>query len=266
MAEKDAPKTAVPKTAAEPPKPVHIGGESLVDRLLPHVKKIIVGTIVLAVILTVVFAIRWFSDRKQIQATEELDRALEIARQPIVAKDDKPDPKDPKDPKAAKDAKDPKDAKKPGFASDKDRATAVLAAPGLEVAGPAYRGGLLFDVGKFDEAIAAYKTGVANKTIEGVLCREGLGLALEAKASADKDPAARQKGFEEALAAFAAMQPDEAGVRRAYALYHQGRMQLLLGKRAEAKALFESAKQANKDPGSEIAEAIEKRLATLGAS
>jgi hypothetical protein len=42
-------------------------------------------------------------------------------------------------------------------------------------------------------------------------------------------------------------------------------MQMLLGKRAEAKALFESAKQANKD-GGEIAEAIEKRLAALGAT
>lgn len=248
MAEKDSPKTAVPRTAAEPPTPVHIGGESLIDRLLPHVKKIIVGTIVLAVVLTVVFAARWFSDRKQIEATEQLDHTLEIARQPIRGTDEKPDPK------------------KPSFASDKERATAVLAGQGLEIAGPAYRGGLLLDAGKFDDAIAEYKKGIAGKAIAGVLAREGLGLALEAKASAEKDPAARQKGFEEALAAFATMQTDEAGPRRAYALYHQGRMQLLLGKRAEAKALFESAKQANKDPGGEIAEAIERRLASLGAT
>jgi len=99
-----------------------------------------------------------------------------------------------------------------------------------------------------------------------VLSREGLGLALEAKASAEKDPAARQKGLEEALAAFNAMQPDEAGARRAYALYHQARIQLLLGKRADAKALFEKAKTANKDADREIADLIEKRLAALGAS
>ena len=241
MAEKDASK------AAEPPKPVHVGGESIVDRLLPHLKKIIVGTIVLAVVLSAIFAVRWFKDRKLMAATDQLDRALEIARQPIRSKDDKPDPK------------------KPSFASDKERATAVLAAQGLESAGAAYRGGLLLDAGKIDDAIAEYRKGLADKTVQGVLCREGLGMALEAKAAGEKDPAARQKGYEDALAAYVAVQPDEAGLRRAYALYHQGRMQMLLGKRTEAKALFESAKQANKD-GGEIAEAIEKRLAALGAT
>jgi tetratricopeptide (TPR) repeat protein len=228
---------------------VHIGGESLVDRLLPHVKTIIVVFIVAAVVATVVIAVRWFGDRKQIAATEQLDQTLVIAREPIRGADEKPDPK------------------KPSFASEKERATAVLAGSGLDVAGPAYRGGLLFDVGKFDEAIAEYRKGAADKAIEGVLCREGLGMALEAKAAAEKDPTARQNGLEAALAAFVAMQPDENGARRAYALYHQGRMQLLLGKRAEAKAAFESAKAAaNKEPDSEIAQAIEKRLATLGAS
>jgi len=242
MAAKDVSK------AAEPPKPVHVGGESLIDRLLPHLKKIIVGTIVLAVLLTTIGAVRWFRDRKQMAATDQLARALEIAREPIRGKDEKPDPK------------------KPSFASDKERAVAVLAANGLEAAGAAYRGGLMLDAGKIDDAIAEYRKGLADKTIEGVLCREGLGMALEAKASAEKDPTARQKGFEEALAAFAAMQPDEGGLRRPYALYHQGRMQLLLGKRSEAKALFESAKQANKEAGGEISEAIEKRLAALGAT
>jgi predicted negative regulator of RcsB-dependent stress response len=98
------------------------------------------------------------------------------------------------------------------------------------------------------------------------LCREGIGLAIEAKATAGKDSAARQKGLEEALAAFVAMQPDEAGPRRAYALYHQGRIQLLLGKRAEAKAQFEAAKTANKDGDRELMEMVEQRLAALGAS
>ena len=99
----------------------------------------------------------------------------------------------------------------------------------------------------------------------GVLSREGLGIALETKALAEKDNAARQKGLEEALAAFTAEQPDEAGMRRAYALYHQGRIQQTLGKRAEAKALFEKAKAAVKNDH-DLAELVEKRLAALGAS
>lgn len=245
MAEKDVSKPA------EPPKPVHIGGESFIDRILPHLKKIIVATIVLAVVLSAIFTVRWFKERKQITATEKLDRVLEVAEQPIRGKDEKPEPN------------------KPSYANAKERAAAVLdaiAKQGTEAGGFAFRGGQLLDTGKPDEAITEYRKGVTDKTVEGLLCREGLGLALEAKAAAEKDPAVRQKGLEEALTAFVAMQPDDAGPRRAYALYHQARLQLLLGKRADARALFEKAKQANKEADHEIADLIEKRLAALGAT
>jgi tetratricopeptide (TPR) repeat protein len=244
MAEKDVSKPV------EPPKPVHIGGESLLDRLVPHMKQIIVAIVVVSAVLIVIFTIRWFRERGQIAATEKLDQVLEVAREPIRAKDEKPDPQ------------------KPSFGDSKERGTAVLselAKQGTDVGGHAFRGGQLMDAGKLDDAIAEYRLCIGDKTIEGVLCREGLGLALEAKALADKDPAAHQKGLEEALTAFTAMQPDEAGMRRAYALYHQGRIQQQLGKRAEAKALFEKAKAAIKNDH-DLADLVEKRLAALGAS
>lgn len=245
MAEKDASKPA------EPPKPVHVGGESFVDRILPHMKQIIVGIILIAVVLSAYFTVRWFGNRKEIAATEKLDKVLDIAQQPIRGKDDKPDPL------------------KPSHASVKERGTAVLdaiAKEGTDLAGHAFRAGQLLDAGKPDEAITEYKLGIADKTLEGLLCREGLGLALEAKAAGEKDATARQKGYEEALAAFVAMQPDEAGPRRAYALYHQGRLQQLLGKRDEAKALFEKAKTVNQQADHEIDDLVEKRLAALGAA
>jgi len=244
MAEKDA------SHPAEPPKPVHVGGESLLDRLLPHMKQIIIAIAVVSVVLIVIFTIRWFHERGEIAATKKLDQILEVAREPIRGKDDKPDPQ------------------KPSFGDPKDRGGAVLAEiakQGIDLAGHAFRAGELMDAGKIDDAIAEYKLGAGDKTIEGVLCREGLGLALEARAMAEKDSAARQKGLEEALAAFTAMQPDDAGLRRAYALYHQGRIQELLGKRAEAKSLFEKAKAATKNDH-DLAELVEKRLAALGAS
>jgi len=245
MAEKDVSKPA------EPPKPVHIGGETFLDRLVPHMKQIIIGIAAVAVVLIVIFTIRWLKERSQIAATRKLDQILEVARQPIRSKDEKPDPQ------------------KPSFGDTKERGAAVLAEiakQDTDVAGHAFRGGQLLDAGKVDDAIAEYRKGIADtKSIEGVLCREGLGLALEAKAAAEKDATARQKGLEEALAAFAAMQPDEAGQRRAYALYHQARMQQLLGKRAEAKSLFEKAKEANKNDH-DLADLVEKRLAALGAS
>lgn len=248
MADKDV---AKPK---EPPKPVHIGGESLLDRLLPHLKKIIVGIILVAVVLTIIFTIRYFKERKQIAATEQLIPVVAVADEP-VAPTEKPDPKAP-----------------PSFPGAKERAVAVLdtmTKQGTD-ATPAFKASMLFDAGKLDEAIDVYKKCIADtslaKQLDGVLCREGLGLAQEAKASADKDPAARQKGFEEALATFQSMQPDEAGPRRAYALYHTARMQLLLGKKDDAKATFQKAKEANKDQDREIADMIEKRLAALGAT
>jgi tetratricopeptide (TPR) repeat protein len=244
MAEKDVSKPV------EPPKPVHVGGETLLDRVLPHMKQIIIALAVISVVLVVIFTIKWIKERGQIEGTRKLDQILEVAREPIRAKDEKPDPQ------------------KPSFGDPKERGGAVLgeiAKQGTDVAGHAFRGGQLLDAGKVDDAIAEYRLGIADKTIEGVMCREGLGLALEAKALTEKDTAARQKGLEEALAAFTAMQPDEAGMRRAYALYHQGRIQQLLGKRAEAKALFEKAKAAIKSDH-DLADLVEKRLAALGAS
>jgi hypothetical protein len=248
MASKDDDAPAKPAKPAEPPKPVNIGGESFLDRIRPHIKQISVVLLGVVAIIAAVSVFRSCEDDKKIEATDQLATVLDIARRPIRAKDDKPDPK------------------KPSFASEKERAMTLLATPGIDAAGPCFRAGLLVDAGKLDEAIAEYKKGGAGKAIEAVLCREGLGLALETKAAGEKDPTARQKGLEDALAAFTAMQPDETGLRRAWALYHQGRIQLLAGKRAEAKASFDAAKTANKDGDRELGDLIDKRLAMLGAS
>src|SRR5215475_13998856 len=102
MAEKDVSKPA------EPPKPVHVGGESLLDRLLPHMKQIIIGIAVVSVVLIVIFTIRWIRERGQIEATKKLDQVLEVGREPIRNKAEKPDPQ------------------KPSFGDTKERGTAVL--------------------------------------------------------------------------------------------------------------------------------------------
>jgi tetratricopeptide (TPR) repeat protein len=246
------------KDSAKPgfsPKAVNVGGESLADRLMPHVKKILVMFIMVAVVISVVLIIRWRKNVKQEVATAKLGEVLDTARKQI-------------DPEAK-----PED--KEVFKSAKDRANAVLdsmAKTGAKGAA-SYHGGVLLDAGKLDEAIAAFKEGEAKPDIEGVLCREGLGLALEAKAMAEKDATARQKGLEEALAAFTAMQPEETGPRRAHALYHMGRIQQTLGKTADAKASFEKAKPlaATAEPQSpepsinhyQLSQLIERRLSTM---
>ncbi len=237
------------------PKAVNVGGESLADRILPHVKKILVTFILVAVVISVVLIIRWRKNVKQERATAQLAQVLDTARKDVNA-EAKPEDTD-------------------VFKSSHDRANAILdamAKTGAE-GSTSYKGGVLLDAGKFDDAITTFRSGENKPGLEGVLCREGLGLALEAKASAEKDAATRQKGLEEALAVFTAMQPDEAGPRRAHALYHTGRIQQLLGKTAEAKASFEKAKPlaATVEPASpepsinhyQLSQLIERRLSTM---
>jgi tetratricopeptide (TPR) repeat protein len=249
MADKPT-KPAAAKTPTSEP------GESFVDRLLPHVKKIALGAILLTVVLSVYYATRWFSERKEIEATDKLAAVIEVADEPV------------------RQAGVPADPKRPTYASEKERANAVLDAivkQGAEAEGHAYRGAMLVDSGRLDEAITEYKLGIATPGIDGVLAREGLGLAQEMKAASEKDPAAQQKGYEEALATFKTMQPDDNGPRRAYALYHQGRMLQLLGKNAEAKAAYLKAKELGKgtdlvpeDP--RMPPLVDNRLQALGAS
>jgi tetratricopeptide (TPR) repeat protein len=234
------------KAPAATPKPVRVGDESLAERIAPHVKKILIGVVVLAVIMTIAFAFWWRKRAGQEATTARLAEVVAVGHWPVG-----PDLM----------GQEPKTEDR--FATSKDRAIGMLAAMAkADIDGPpAYKGSLLLQADKLDEAVIELRKGIAAKDIDGVIAREGLGLALEAKARADKDNAAAQKLFEEALATFTTMQPDETGPRRAYALYHQGRMQQELNKPTEAKALYEKAKALG--AATELPTLIERRLATL---
>jgi tetratricopeptide (TPR) repeat protein len=232
------------------PKPVVVGGESFVERLVPHIKKIAVGAIVLTIVLAAFFGFLAWKQGKREDATAELAKVIEISDTPVRAEG----------------SGSADDKKTQTYASDEERTKAMLEALGPDdPSGPVYRASLLARLGRYDDALAAYREVQTDLGIEGVLAREGIGLALEAKATAPKtEPAVRQKGLEDALGEFKVMQPDEKGPRRAYALYHQGRILVMLGKRDEAKAAFEQAKTIGKAP--ELNAAIEERLINLGAS
>lgn len=243
------------------PKAVNIGGESIAERLLPHIKKILTVVVLAAVVVSGIFFMRWRKTLGEEGKTAQLVDVLDTARTQI---NPTPEPAKPGEP--------PPD---PSFKTSKDRADAVLAAMTKNGAdgGPVYKAGALFEAGKYDEAITSYQSCINTLGLDGVLCREGLGLAQEQKALAEKDNGAKQKGLEAALATFASMQPDETGDRYAYALYHQGRVQQTLGKTADAKALFEKAKTAaataeppGRDPRIEpyqLSSLIERRLAQM---
>jgi predicted negative regulator of RcsB-dependent stress response len=242
------PKAATAKPGFDP-KPVQVGGEGLLERLLPHMKKILYSLIAVAVVLSIFFTIRYFQDKKHMAGTEKLQTVLTVAQVPVAQ------PGEPVDPKA-----NPKP-----FADAKERANAVLdalAKANTDAAGPTFRGSLLVQAGKLDDAIAEFKKAQGKVGLDGVLAREGLGIAIEMKAENEKDAAARQKGLEDALAVFKSMQPDEQGPRRAFALYHQGRILGTLGKNDEAKAALEKAKEVGK--GTEVVELADQRIASLG--
>lgn len=235
----------------EPPKPVHIGGESLVDRILPHIKIIMIGAVVIAFVVTVILGIRWWMHRGEEEKTEKLAEVMRTtARQPVALEGAKPDPKN------------------PAYADPTERDKAILdalAKQGASPPGHAFRASLLLGAGNVDSAIEEYRKGQDAKGLEGVLAREGLGIALEAKAATEKDAAARDKLMAEALATYQRMQPDEKGPRRVYALYHEGRILDETQKKTEAKAAFEKAMELLKDEEQhELRDLLQKRLAALG--
>lgn len=230
--------------------PIHVGGDSFVDRLVPHLKKIAVALIALSAVLTVFFTWRWWKGRGEEQATAELAKALEIGERPVIPTEIDLGDKLPEH-----------------FKSQADRAKATLTE--LQKAGdtrdvaPLYEAQMLFQAGKLDEALARYRALANLSGAEGALAREGVAVVLEAQASASKDPAQRQTQLEAALTAFRAIQPDDKGPRREYALYHEGRVLELLGKSTEAVASFKKALTVA--PESPLRGAIELRLSALGA-
>ena len=261
MADKKETSTAAPGVN---PKAVKIGGESLADRIVPHIKKILVMVVMVAVAVTIILVIRWRGEVGKERQTEKLLSVLDVARRPVG-------PVQPDIPGIPK----KKDAPKP-FPTQKERAEAMLAAMESSGSKPlsSYKGGVLLDAGRIDDAIAEYRKGQGEKGLEGVLNREGLGIALETKALAlPETDANRTKLLEEALSVFASMQPDATAPRHVYALYHQGRVLQSLKKLPEAKAMFEKAKPLaaaaepeTRDPRTDamlLSAIIDRRLSTM---
>jgi predicted negative regulator of RcsB-dependent stress response len=256
-------KPAGGKKGYQEPVPVHIGGESLVDRLVPHIKKIAIMVGVVAVVLLAVFGYRWWRDRGRAKSTTELAAALDVARREVVPPEPtpEPDPTNPNPMPVPEPTPDPNT-----FPSQKARAEAILAQlakGGAGTVGAVYRGSLLLDAGRLDEAEAAYQSASGAGGLDGVLAREGLGFVHEARGLAATDAAAKQRHFEAALAAFRAAQPADTGPRRDHALYHEARMLALLEKKPEAVAALEKALEIA--PDSELQSVIGDRLAQLEA-
>ena len=90
---------------------------------------------------------------------------------------------------------------------------------------------------------------------------EGIGYALEAKALAQTDAAARSAGLDEALKAYDDLAHDEKDARYTTVLYHQARLQALKGQKQAAVDLYK--KILEKNPGPILTEEVQGRLSLL---
>lgn len=232
---------------------VHVGGESLVDRLLPHVKKIGLALLGAALLITAVFTWRYLQQRKAERSTTKLVQALDLAERKVLDLD----PSVPQPP-----------LEEEVYRTQAERSDSVHAAVGK--VGRARGAVLLIDAkyllraGKIDEALAIYQQKAKGTGIDALIAREGIGIALETRAGTATDPTQRQKLLEESLAAFRSIQTDDKGPRRDYALYHEARVLEALGKPAEARAALQKALEVN--PDTTLEPAIKVRLSSLGGA
>jgi tetratricopeptide (TPR) repeat protein len=246
------------------PEAVHIpGGESLADRIIPHLKKIFVSVIVITVILVGFFSYRCVKYKGLESDTASLSSAMEVLNRDVVPP---PEAGSGSGSGSGSDAVVPTpvpDPKKPQtFASYRERAETGL----KKLSGPVgsvFRGNLLLEAGKLDQAEAAYKQVANRKDLEGVLAREGLGFVAEARAHAATDAGEREKLLQAALATFQQITTADDQLHAEYRHYHAGRILVLLDKRAEATTALEKAREIA--PESELAPLIEMRLAQLEA-
>src|SRR4051794_32368064 len=77
-----------PATALVNPAPVYVGGDTLAERLMPHVKKILIGVGVLAVVVAVFFTIRYYKKSKAEKATRAVVLAITEQRRRVEAPDE----------------------------------------------------------------------------------------------------------------------------------------------------------------------------------
>lgn len=239
--------------------------ERAIDAARPYMKQIAIGAAALVIVIAAVEVWEGMRDRKAGAATAELGKVLDTAT--ATVEEAGPDLEQLQSGEPETPAK---------FKTFKDRAEAELSA--VQVLDATYGqtkiakradlvlAGALYDLGKYDDAIAKYKEFLASGPGEDLaaMAHEGLGHALEASALAKTDAAAKGAGLDAAMAAYADIQRDDKLAHYADALYHQARIKALKGDKAGAIELFKKAAAANPNPL--LAEEVQGRLSLLGAS
>jgi predicted negative regulator of RcsB-dependent stress response len=223
------------------------------DFISPYGRPIAIGGGLLLVMLAAVWATdRLFVSRKQ-NATEMLGRVLRIYQAELLPEDAKPE-----------DAK-PKDDDTPRFKTAKERAEATVAELDklMKEAGSSsaaedaqlVRAGALFDLGRFADAEAAYRSfldHVSKSDKLAVVAREGLGLSMEAQGKLDA-----------ALSAYQEIEKAGGDTYRDRAQFDQARV---IAKKGDKKKAFDMYKQIlEKSPTTPLREEIQAKQAQLAS-
>lgn len=234
----------------------------------PHLVKVGMGIGGGLIVLTAWSAYSAYRAKQEEAATKLYGEATEILRAQIV-----PVAEAPKEGEPSLPPQPPEDDAAPSYTTVKARGEAALAK--LGGLGRSYGGtgvakearlleaGILYDLERFDEAIALLKKfGEKAGTGHAVYAaREMLGYAVEAKALTQKDAAARESGLAEALAFYEKIQPSENGFYRDHALFHQARIKATRGDKAGAIALYKQILE--KSPKTALKQEIATRLSML---
>jgi hypothetical protein len=226
-------------SALEPSEAALNTWEKAQGSIAPYRNKILALLATVIVVLLAVGIYGWWSKQRETAATLGFQRAVETAQARVTGSDPVPALDLPGTP-----------ADETTFKTSLEKHQATLAAldqlqDGSSVAKHAglLRAGVLYDLGRFDEAAAAYREVAGLGGALAMIGREGVGLSLEAKALAEKDANARTAGLDAALAEYKQLQPEDKGFYRDMALYHQGRILALKGDKPGAIALFKELTQ-----------------------
>lgn len=249
-----------PRSTAEEPDEFVAGVNRWADALRPHALKIALAIGLVAALLIGFAIYQWTEQRAAARATTQFAAALEAADRPVA------------EPTTDGDAPEPPAAGEPEpFGSAAERAETVVSrvqeievGGGLGAAGDLLRGRALMELGRHDEAAKAFAEVARSDLPDPVVlsAREAVGYAYEGAAEAAETPEARSQALEQALAAFQEMQPNEDGARRDWALFHQARILATLGRRDEARQLYQKILETL--PATDLKPDIEIRLAALG--
>jgi predicted negative regulator of RcsB-dependent stress response len=218
----------------------------------PHTSTIGAGLLAMVVVIAGFWIVTALRDGAREDATEMFGHAVKMYDADLLAADAKPD------------AEAEGEVKR--FKTAEERANAVLAELDAlqkkhslsRVAKEAQlvRAGVLFDLGKYGDAEAAYRKFLDDTSKDDpmrMLAREGIGLSLESRNELDK-----------ALAAYKEMEPREGDVMRDRVLFDEARVLAKKGDRAGAEKAYKDILA--KSPASTLRDEIQNRLTELSGS